>query len=405
MKRFPGSRALASIWRDRSVREALFVFLLTRIFVFLILIFVGQFQTRTYRSAFAPDYPFAVQEASISVKHPGMGRRLRQIFQKGDINIYIDLANRGYERHPFDAEKRASQFYAFFPLYPLVLWSLSWLTSETILIGVLVSNVFFFFALLLLHKLVGALGYDESVADRAIFYLATFPTSYFFSTPMTESLFLLLSVGSFYAAARDRWWTAGLVGALCTASRSNGVLLIPALAVFYWQRRGLKGLRSDALGILLVPLGLIAYMIYSWHMTGNLFAFKDVQGAWGRQLAFFLKPLWRFLAEPYTIAVPWNFMMLSFAVAVLGFVSVYWLARRREWSLALYQLFSLIMPLSTGTFLSFTRFASVFFPMFIALAFSVTPGGKSDQTIRFIFIIWLGLMTALFASHVTFAVA
>ena len=43
---------------------------------------------------------------------------------------------------------------------------------------------------------------SASVARRAVWLLALFPASLFFSAVYTEALFLLLSVGSFYAARR-----------------------------------------------------------------------------------------------------------------------------------------------------------------------------------------------------------
>jgi hypothetical protein len=58
-------------------------------------------------------------------------------------------------------------------------------TGGYLLTGISISNLFFFFALLLLHKTVLAFGYGEEVADRAVFYTAAFPTSYFFSMPMS----------------------------------------------------------------------------------------------------------------------------------------------------------------------------------------------------------------------------
>ena len=221
--------------RDRSVRQALFVFTLTRGLVFAILILVGQFTTETVTTD-NPNFPLAVQEATITLKNRTIGRRLREVISKGDINIYMTLATTGYERHPFDITKRASHFYAFFPLYPLVLWSLSWITSDLILAGTILSNILFLVALIILHKLINALGYGADVADRSLFYLAAYPTSYFFSLPMTESLALFLAAASFFAATRDRWWLAGILGALCAATRSNGLFLFPALAMLYWQR-------------------------------------------------------------------------------------------------------------------------------------------------------------------------
>jgi Mannosyltransferase (PIG-V) len=394
---------LVRIFRDRSLREALFVFALTRTFVFLILILVGQFTIEP--NASGTRFPVDPVDASISLKNRTIGRRLRETMTKADINLYVNLAQAGYERQPFDITKRASHYFAFFPLYPLLLRSLSWLTSDLIMLGAGLSNIMFLLALIILHKLTLALGYSDDIASRTIFYLAIFPTSYFFSVPMTESMFLLLAVGTFYLALRNQWLGAGVVGALCSASRSNGILLLPALAVFYWERDGFRHWQRRLLALLLIPVGLLAYMIFSWKMTGTPWAFMKAQASWGRHLGFFLVPLIQYLAKPYEIAVPWNVLLLNFAAGVLSLWAGYSLIRRRAWSLATYQFLLIVMPLSTMTLLSLARYVSVFFPLFIALALATPANGKLDQSIRFVFVLLLALMTGLFAAHVTFAVA
>ena len=391
--------------RDRSVRQALFVFTLTRSLIFLILILVGQFTTETITSEQAPTYPLAVQEATINLKNRTIGRRFRETLAKGDINIYMSLATHGYEKHRFDITKRASHFYAFFPLFPLLLRSLSWISNDLVILGTVLSNVLFLFALIILHRLVTALGYKVAVADRTLFYLAIFPTSYFFSVPMTESLFLFLTVASFYAAARERWWLAGIMGALCAVCRSNGVLLLPALVVLYWQRQGFRIALRHKLALLLIPLGLVSYMAFCWWMTGSPLAFVSAQASWGKRFGFFLMPLIEYLMTPSQVAVPWNFMLLNFAAGVLSLIAVYLLGKQRAWALAVYLVLSILMPLSTLTLLSVTRYVSVFFPVFIGLAYVGETRHRLDQAICFVFALLLALMTALFASHVTFAVA
>ena len=146
-------------------------------------------------------------------------------------------------------------------------------------------------------------------------------------------------------------------------------------------------------------------MIFCWRMTGIPWAFMSAQASWGRRFGFFLMPLIEYLGRPYDIAYPWNVLILNFAAAILSLWAVYVLARRRDWALSVYQLLIILMPLSTLTLLSLARYSSLFFPLFVALAVSTQPESRFDQSIRFIFAALLALMTALFASHVTFAVA
>ena len=59
------------------------------------------------------------------------------------------------------------------------------------------------------------------------------PVSFFLSAVYTESLFLALSVGSIYAARRERWLLCGVLGFLAAISRNGGVALILPTAIIY----------------------------------------------------------------------------------------------------------------------------------------------------------------------------
>ncbi|HEX2269877.1 MAG TPA: hypothetical protein VHH35_10090, partial [Pyrinomonadaceae bacterium] len=158
------------------------------------------------------------------------------------------------------------------------------------------------------------------------------------------------------------------------------------------------------IGLALVPAGLFAYMFYSWWLSGNAWAFKDAVAAWGRKPAFFLSPLFRYLIHPHTVIEPWNFNLLNAASALLAFGGIYLLLRRREWALAIYATSGLFLALSSGMLQSMDRYTLVLFPVFMGLAIA-TKSERTDQTIRFVFVILLGIMTALFAANYTIAVS
>lgn len=383
--------------QDRSIREALFVFLLTRSLILVILICVAPIKVETN-----PEN--RTREAWISLERVPITRNLRSLLWQGDAGHYMDIAHHGYHRAPFDVNNRRSQSFAFFPLYPMLLWLLGHLTSDQILWGAALSNVFFFISLVLLYKLTLAFGYDDSVARRTIFYLAVFPASYFFSLPFTESLFVLLTVASFYAAKRERWWAAGLIGLLASASRLTGVLLFPSLLVLSWQMYRSFQIKK-IVWLLLIPCGLLAYMSYSWWLSGDALAFKHAAEAWGRKpTIYFLSPLINYLIYPHAIVLPWNIQLFNAAAGILCFYCIYILGRRREWALALYTFMSVAMPLSSGMLQSLERYSMGFFPVFIALGL-VAKSDRSDQVIRFVFIFLLGIMTALYAARFTIALS
>lgn len=369
--------------QDQSIREAGFVFLLTRSLIFLILICVP------FVKIVPPNDPY------INLENAQIARQLRATMAQADTNHYMAIAQQGYAHEPFDVNSRRSQSFAFFPLLPMLMWVLRQTTSDAMLWSAALCNLFFFLALVMLYRLTVAFGYGESAARRTIFYLAAFPVSYFFSTPFTESLFVFFTVASFYAAKRERWWVAGVLGMLASATRLTGVLLFPSLLILSWQMYRSLQLKK-IVWLLLVPVGLFSYMFYTWWLSGDAFAFSHATVAWGRNPTFFfLGPLFTYLMHPYEITAGWHFNLLNASCALLCFFCIYVLVRRREWAFAFYTLISVLLPLSSGVLQSLERYTMGFFPVFIALAVAVR-SEHVDQAIRFVFVFLLAIMTFLY---------
>ena len=145
-----------------------------------------------------------------------------------------------------------------------------------------------FFRLLELEK-------NTTIARRGVLFLFLFPTSYIFSCMMTESLFLSLTIASWYFARRGVWPLSCALAGLSAMTRSFGVLLGPFLFWEYLRQRQhrlkmsnlfemiLSMLRSLDIRILwfaLIPAGLAVFMWVCWQVTGNPLAFIEIQDAW-----------------------------------------------------------------------------------------------------------------------------
>lgn len=211
---------------------------------------------------------------------------------------YQLIADKGYQFSPWNS--------AFWPLFPWTMRALGDLPGmSTPLAGYLVANVSFFVALVLLYKLV-ALDFDEGTARRTLWALALFPTALFFTAVYTESPFLMLLVGSLYAARRKEWWIAGLVGALAALTRSYGVFLVLPLAVLFLQDRGFYLRRWLPTGIA-VGLPVIGPLTFSWYLDriwGDPWAWKNVQYQWNRYSARPWDTLrWAFSQSPRNLEI------------------------------------------------------------------------------------------------------
>jgi hypothetical protein len=359
-----------------SARAVLFPFFLSRSIILGIFVMASFF-------SFPPASP--VGSRSIAWSHEvGWRGALSNSLLPGDAVHYLDIAKNGYI-HPNSR--------GWFPLFPIV-WRLTAdVTREYVITGSVLAHASFFIALVLLHRVTVLFGYTEKVAERSILYLTIFPTSHFFSVPLSESLFLALTAASFYGALANRWAMAGISGALSSATRLSGVLLLPSLAVillFGTAKR--ETVRRAIPWLSIIPIGALAFFGYLYATTGDVLGYLHAQESIGstRQI-FFLQPLIQYFLHP-TVFHSWSFVPLQIVMVFLGFWAGWHFIRRRQWALASYLLGSIILPLSGGLFGSATRFLMVSFPFVIALG-QAGEIPRVDQTIRVVFVALLALLT------------
>jgi hypothetical protein len=93
--------------------------------------------------------------------------------------------------------------------------------------------------------------------------------------PYNEALFLLCSVLALIAARRGAWWQAGLAGGLAALTRQQGVFLLLPLAWELWEWSGRRWRTSlqnwrGALGLALVPAGLLLWLLYRAWALGDV---------------------------------------------------------------------------------------------------------------------------------------
>jgi hypothetical protein len=359
----------------RVALDALVAFVVSRALFFALVVAGSQmaFLRKTYSNS--------VWETRIQLQSARVLPELQRVAMVGDSWFYRAIAADGYDR---------SERAAFFPLFPLLV---RFAGGEFPLTAMLLSNLAFAAALLLLGAVTTAAGGSADDAARAMFYLAFFPTSYFFSLPMTESLFLALTLGATLAALRGRWWLAGLLGAFASATRLVGVLLIPLLLLLPSRRRASK------LWLALVPAGLAAFMLHLHRVTGDALAFLHVQKEWGRTFS-----LGALASQLTHVSEPWNFVALNAAAALLLLAVGIHLLVRREWAFGVYTLLCALVPLGSGSLQSIARYAAVAFPLFLWLA---VRGARPawDRAILAISITLFGWLVALLTLRVDFALA
>jgi hypothetical protein len=149
-----------------------------------------------------------------------------------DSKYFLHIARAGY------SGEGAPEAAGFFPLYPALLQPLAHDENAAAALGIVLSNAFLLAACWILLRLTqreyavrhgGAGTQADGVARRAVFGLAFFPVSAYFSAVYSESLFLLCSVCLFWCARRDKWAWVAAWGLAAGATRNGGPLLSLAL--------------------------------------------------------------------------------------------------------------------------------------------------------------------------------
>lgn len=317
-----------------------------------------------------------------------------------DGDYYLKIAVHGYQ----------SLTHSFFPLYPLFAKYLATPfgseVSTIVIAGLIISNLSFLISLFIFWKLV-RIDYSEKIAFWSLISLLVFPISFYFGAMYTESLFLLLALSAFYAARKKIWFLAGFLGMLASATRVIGILLLPALIVEWFQ--GVKNRKKQSsifglLSLLLIPVGLVLYILFLQKTTGNPLAFYNELGAFGEQRSGQLVPLyqvfWRYIKMLATTTMSDPIYLTVSMEAVAGFfvpVLLLWgYIKKMRISYLLFGALAYMLPTLTGSFSSMPRYVLVIFPLFILLGIFLSEKPKLRLSLFIASIILLTIETMLF---------
>lgn len=290
-----------------------------------------------------------------------------------DSYWYIDIAKNGYSAQIGTSFSQTQANYAFFPLYPMLMRLVGTVLGDKYFIaGIIVSNVCLIVTCFFLYKLI-QLKIDSTISLRSLKFLLVAPTAFILSGVFTESLYLMLAVFCFYFAAKRQWLLVGIAGFFLALTRSIGFLILVPMLYEYLQSKEFqwKKVKYDILFLLLIPLGLVLFALYNYHLTGSFVAFSQIQSGWRRSLSNPLSVLIngfrQGLFRPNVRALMRMKALLeaSFSLATLGLLC---LSFRKIWfSYWLFGLYSIFIPLSTGLE-SMPRYILPIFPLYIVLA-------------------------------------
>lgn len=326
-----------------------------------------------------------------------------------DAGWYWGIATQGYGHSVWS-------MLAFYPLYP----ELTKVVHEVFHLNVLMAGFFLNYlatciAAVVLYLLTLDLtkGAKEKAWNTVALFLF-FPTSFFLVAFYTEALFCALSFSAFYLARKRKWLYSCLLVALLTAVRLPGLIVALAVAVEYFDSIGwrLRAIGREALLLLLMPLGFLAYGWLLLRQTGDFFGMIHAyqSGMWDYQkfnlniVATLYQEVRFVLSTLYHHVQGWEPIFFNAAVPLvfwIGFLAIVVAAYRKlPVSYVVLVAMSLLVFVINGNLVSVNRYVLPLFPVFIVAgswlqsrprAFSLVLAGSS---------LWLGIFLFLFANGI-----
>lgn len=314
------------------------------------------------------------------------GQPFVDMWTRWDSWEYEEIARQGYW-YDFHHRPRPYGTVACFPFYPLVVRAVGMaLGGRYVAAGLVVSNLSAIAGFFLLFRLAARWG-DRRAAWLTVAAAITFPPGLFWSALYPQSLFFCLSIASLMLMMDGRVAAASLVGAAATATRLEGIAILPALlAIQVHRRRGRIG--REAFWLAVVPIGLLAYMAFLYHRWGDPLLFLRVHALFGRRTA---NPL-RTLVEPWSR--PGGLGDFRVLLTYLtGLMLILGHAARLRWPILLYGWLMFLIPLGTGVYESIYRIHLVNFPIYLAIGLGLA--GRWRIPARIVVLAFAGLEAAM----------
>ncbi|MBP7228504.1 MAG: hypothetical protein KA988_05285 [Longilinea sp.] len=288
----------------------------------------------------------------------GLRGALLGVWLRWDAVHYLRIAQAGYSD---------DQLSNFFPLYPLLGRLIG--GGDALLGLMLVSRLALLIAFVLLYRLAAQV-LDESVARRAVWVCAFFPTSVYLFAPYPMGLALALTLAAVWLAWRGQWLGAGVCGLLAGLTHGTvAPLTLALLALWVGQVRQTRRTWLALPAALMPALGTLTF--FAWRTAQGFPDLNTVRLTyWGRVV----QPPWDYYQEFVRFFTFNRFDSdgwINLVVLLLAILLTVWGLRRLPLPLTLYQggMFLLItVTVVPGTpFEGAGRYVLMMFPLFLLL--------------------------------------
>jgi len=273
---------------------------------------------------------------------------------------YLRLIRHGYD-------DTGSQ--AFFPVYPLLIRTLSFGVIDPLIVATLLNTIFL---LSTLYLVISSLKGHR--ITRFIILFLTFPTSFYFLSVYTEAFFVLLVVLFFHFTGRKKYLVAAIVAGIASATRLVGIFLSLALLIEFIRDR--RSIYNSALLLLVSISGLLGYTYFLFARFGDPLMFMHVQsmfgnGRSGSDIVLLPQVIYRYL-RIFVTAAPLSLLYLravwELVAFVLALVALYVYRHKISLSALIFCLCAILLPTLSGTLSSIPRYLIVAIPLFVVIS-------------------------------------
>jgi hypothetical protein len=291
-----------------------------------------------------------------------------------DAGWYFEIVRNGYSYTP-----GVQSTVAFFPGYPLLIWTVDLLPIGLYTAAVAVTLAAGLSAVVLFSRWCEQVRPHRSTLPAVAALLVSPFAFYLLGAVYSDAVFLAAAVGAFLLLERGRPGMAGLVGAIATLTRPVGPGLVFGLALRAWELRdrrvpslfGRPRISKWWWATVVVALaGFAAYCIYLAIRFDDPFAFIEQTGAPGWDQAagprtwFKVRFVESMLDTSGRIRTR-NLVHLSLVVGALATVPTVW--RRYGRAYALYVMVMVAVPaISSRDFMGLGRYSLAAFPVYAA---------------------------------------
>ena len=150
--------------------------------------------------------------------------------------------------------------------------------------------------------------------------------------------------------------------------------------------------------MLLPALGTLGYLALNWRVTGDPFAFTEMQKHWSQGFCWVSDTLWYVLDNALhypTVSVRYEIWIPTILLFPLFFALLWWAGSRFRSMYTLYAFAALVLDYSLSWLLSAGRYLSCALPFFLFAA--ALTGKRRCLPFTLVFLMALGFLAALHA--------